>query len=123
MVFCTRKLNNKKHPPKVIRSRNYKNYNPEKLCDDIKSIDSGSLYECTNVNDALELFNSAVVAVFDRHAPVTERIIKWKPFPWISHDTKRAMNRRDQIHRKAKKHNRFEDWLAAIQTAPKLHQQ
>ena len=110
MVFCTRKLNNKKYPPKIIRSKNYNHYDPETMRNDIRSIDWKYVYDCTNVNSAVEYFNLSVKAVFDRHAPVVEKKLKGKPCSWITAKTKKTMSRRDQVHRKAKKHGKPEDW-------------
>lgn len=37
LIGCTRKLNNAKYQPRVISCRNYANYNPQLLCNDLKS--------------------------------------------------------------------------------------
>ena len=58
----------------------------------------------------MEYFNNSIRTIFDRHAPHIERKLKGKPCPWLTHETKQLMNRRDQIHRRAKKHNTKEDW-------------
>jgi len=83
MVVCTRKLNNKKHQPKIIKFRNYKNYCPNAMCDEINNIDWQPLYECTNVNEAVGHLNTFLKAVFDRHAPPMEKRLRGKPCPWI----------------------------------------
>jgi hypothetical protein len=103
-------MNNKKYQPKVIKCRNFKDYQPEAMCNEINDIDWHPLYESTNVNDAVDYFNTSVKAVFDRHAPPVERKLRGKPCPWITHETKRKMDRRDQILRKARKHKKPEDW-------------
>ena len=51
MVGCIRKLNTLKFKPRVIRCRHYK-HNPDKIIDELRSLDWSKVYQNTRVNDA-----------------------------------------------------------------------
>ena len=52
MVGCVRKTNTAKFEPRKITCRNYKDHNPEGMCDDLRKVDRGGLYSLKGVNDA-----------------------------------------------------------------------
>lgn len=78
MVACVRKLNFQKFESRTIKCRNYANYNPTNLNDEISTIDWQPVYQETCVSVALEYFNRTLKSVFDHHAPVIEKRVRGK---------------------------------------------
>lgn len=112
MVACARKLNSQKYQPRTIKCRNYVNYEPNNLNEDISKIDWQPVYHSTNVSTALEYFNRSVKSVFDEHAPIIEKRVKGKSCPWLSRDVKKLLNDRDKLLRKARRTKNENDWAS-----------
>ena len=72
MVGCVRKTNTAKFEPRKItcRSRNYKDYNPEGMCDDLRKVCWGGFYNLKGVNDAWGFLKKHLTNVFNKHAPM-----------------------------------------------------
>ena len=56
-----------------------------------------------DVNTALNIFNTIVRDIFEKHAPTLNKRFKGRSCPWIDVELKNVMNRRDKILRKALK--------------------
>ena len=86
-VYCRRKINTAKFRHRTIKCRNFRNYNPTRLRDDVKNINWNPIYDNnTDVNSALTYFTSELKSVFDAHAPITEKRIKGKPCDWMKQE-------------------------------------
>ena len=59
---------------------------------DVRNASWDSVYNSTNVNTALENFNSILKDIFDKHAPLIEKRIKGKSCPWLNDAIKKQMN-------------------------------
>ena len=103
MIGCIRKLNCKKYKSRTITVRNYKQYDPVKLRNDVKNVHWDELYKCKDAEAASKVFTNLLKSVFDTHAPFTSKIVKGKPAPWLKKDLKTLMDKRDQALRKARK--------------------
>ena len=102
MIGFTRKLNNK-YTPQKINCRDYRNYDPERMHNELKGIDWNNMYEIKDVNKAWTYLQTNLSTTFDSHAPVISKIVKGKPSPWLTVAIKHQMNIRDQLYRKWKK--------------------
>lgn len=112
MIGLIRKKFQHKYHPKTIRSRNYKNYNPDSIKTEIKNTNWEPLFVCTNPTSAWNLLKEVLVGLANRHAPFTTKTIKGKPCPWLNENVKLEMNRRDALNRKARRSKSNADWLA-----------
>ena len=99
--FISFELNIKKSKP----SPKWINYRPVKEIDlgafntDISSIVWERILS-ENVNDSILTFNTTVVNLFDRHAPMKKSYVKEQSYPWITHTIKQMMKLRDDAHAK-----------------------
>ena len=112
LVGCVRKVNHQKHAPKTIKCRNYKSYDPTTMNHEFKNVNWLPVITAPDVNTALNIFNTIVRDIFDKHAPIISKRIKGRPCPWIDAKLKEVMNRRDKVLRKARKSRNDEDWSA-----------
>ncbi|CAG9137764.1 unnamed protein product [Plutella xylostella] len=73
----------------------------EKLRSDAEKLDWGSILSANSVDDKVELLNSLLEDLYDRHAPVRAIKMRHLPAPWLTDDIKALM------HRKASSKCRF----------------
>ena len=73
MVGCVRKVNNCKHAPKLVNSRNYSKYNQNRVNQDFDQVDWSPLNDSRDVNEALKYFNTIVDNIFVKDAPPIQR--------------------------------------------------
>jgi len=85
MVGCIRKINFLKYPAKCVKTRDFRNYDSQKLNDDVKNADWSPVYNSTNINYTVELFNNTLLEIFNRNAPYITKKIKGRPCPWDYH--------------------------------------
>ena len=53
MIGFTRKLNNNKYTPQEINCRDYRNYDPERMRNELKGIDWNNMYEITKGGESI----------------------------------------------------------------------
>ncbi|CAG9094385.1 unnamed protein product [Plutella xylostella] len=66
----------------------------EKLRSDAENLDWGSVLSANTVDSKVELLNSFLVDLYDRHAPVRAVKMKHLPAPWLTDDIKALMHRK-----------------------------
>ena len=116
MIACIRKIHSHKQAPKVIKCRNYINYDANKMNEDVSKIDWEPVYGTNDVSASLQFFCSKLRAVFYDHAPFLEKRIKGKRVLGLSCEVKKSMNDRDKLLSKARKSKNEADWVAYITT-------
>ena len=75
MIYAIRKCRRDRNPPRIINTRSYKTFNPEKFTEDLQSADWSGIYTADNIHKATEAFTEQVQIIADKHAPrVTVRV-------------------------------------------------
>lgn len=110
LICLTRKINTQKYLARVIKCRDYSNYNPELLVNDIRQIDWSYVYNSNEVNKSVEYLSTQLKNAFDKHAPLIEKRVQGKPCPWIDEPLKRQMNARDRLLHRARANNDEASW-------------
>lgn len=110
LICLTRKINTQKYLARVIKCRDYSNYNPELLVNDIRQIDWSYVYNSNEVNKSVEYLSTQLKNAFDKHAPLIEKRVRGKPCPWIDEPLKRQMNARDRLLHRARANNDEASW-------------
>lgn len=110
LIACKRKLNHQKFASKTIKCRNYKSYDHNAMNEEFQQVNWYPVLTAPDVNIAVDIFNTIVKDIFDKHAPIIEKRIKGRPCPWMDDELKSIMNRRDQLLRKVRKTNSDDDW-------------
>ena len=73
MIGCVYKMKNYKFSARTIYCRDYTNYNPQEMCNDIRNSDLHAVKNSSSVNDAWKLFRDTLTKIFQRHAPLIEK--------------------------------------------------
>ena len=100
LIGCVRKMHHIKYEPKIIKCRNYTNYNPDAFCDDIRNHDFTNLYQSSCPNTTWSLLKSTLHSAINKHAPQMTKKVKSR---WLDQPLKKEMNDRDRLLRKSRK--------------------
>ena len=112
LVFLRRERTKIDRKPRTITTRSLKNFNEESFLEDLGNLDWSSFMDSKNVDDAVEIFNSNVLAVFDRHAPKVERRIRNDSPPWVNEAFLNAIQERDYLKKIASRTEKGSaEWL------------
>lgn len=103
IIACKRKVNNIKISDITINCRDYKNYDPKQVNNELSTADWDNLYQIKNVNKAWRYLKDILCSTIDKHAPPIVKRVKGKSSCWITPELKHEMNRRDSLHRKFRK--------------------
>ena len=78
------------------QTRDYKNYDPPTLLNDVKKMDWNPLYQLHDSNEATIFLTSTLKTAFEKHVPHTTKVIKGKPSPLLRKDlTRRTKSEND----------------------------
>ena len=69
MIYAIRKCRTARYPPRIINTRSYKTFKPDKLTEDLQSVDWSGIYTADNIHKATEAFIEQVQIIADKHAP------------------------------------------------------
>ncbi|MEO0686083.1 MAG: hypothetical protein AAFY76_13850, partial [Cyanobacteria bacterium J06649_11] len=97
---------------KTMKCRNCKSYDPNVMNEDFKQVNWLPVMTAPNVNIAVNIFNTIVKEIFDKHAPPIKKRVKGRPCPWMNNELKTTLKKRDVLLRRARKTNEDADWKA-----------
>ena len=86
--------------PKIINSRQLKNYNNNLFKKDLANADWESIMEIKNIHDMFFEWEKLFVSILDKHAPIRQHKVRNKYAPHINAELKRKMTQRDFYKRK-----------------------
>lgn len=111
LVSCTLSLGNGGIHRHEITFRNLNNIRMDVFIDDLHSIPWFRVFDIPNINDKLVFFNTSLVALFDRHAPLISRTFNRPPAPWLTSNIRLMMRMRDDAYNKCRRTHLHSDWL------------
>ena len=92
-----------KTQPKLIESRNYKNYNPGHFNRDLDNLLNQYTWESNNPDVLWFQFKFVFNKVADIHVPLRSRKVRNKYTPWLNDYIRKQINYRDYLKKKAVK--------------------
>ena len=110
LVYTTLKLTSKRPPPKIIRVRNFKNFNKTDFMTDVERIPFHVLEVFDDKDDALWGWEQLFKDVCNTHAPYKDVKARSMSHPWINTTIRLKMNRRFKLFKKAISTNNTEIW-------------
>lgn len=102
LLYMSYNIRSPKKKTEYSARRSFMKVDPDSLTRDTCALDWSSVY-CDNVDTAISHFNSNIISLYDRHAPVKKLRIKHKPSPWVTDDIRSAMAARDRANKRFKK--------------------
>ena len=98
---------------KFVRKRCYKNFDCGKFVEEVKKIQWWPVYQCEDVDRAVDLFTVALTSILDTLAPVRKIQLRRHYAGWLSEDTRRQMEVRDLAMARFARTRLQEDWEVA----------
>ena len=101
LIYSTIKLKNKRPPPRIIRKRQYRNFDENKFKEDIRAAPFHIASIFDDLDDQLWVWQQPgqqlYTGICDEHAPWKQVKVKAPSAPWITNDIRLAMNRRYKL--------------------------
>lgn len=97
LIYAIRKLPSLKSSPKIILSRQYKNFDCGKFREDLALISWENIGNQNDPNSAWGVWKECFLSVCDYHAPLKRKKVRNKPAPWLTSDLKKLMFERDRL--------------------------
>ena len=110
-IFGVRKVHRaKRPPPKIIHTRNYKNYDSALFKQDLNHVPCDTIEMHEEPDEAWNYFKDIFMIVADKHVPIVQRRVRGRSLPWITPHIKDLMKDRDYHKKMAIKTNKVEHW-------------
>ena len=95
---------------RYVYKRCYKDFCLSDYIQDLAKISWWAVYQCTDVNLAVDLFTEKLVGTLDCHAPMRIIQTRVKYASWLSIETKKIIHQRNIAQNKASSSQKFADW-------------
>ena len=95
---------------RYVKKRSYKNFNESEFRRRIKNLSFWDIYCSTDVNDASNLLAEKLNVVLDQMAPIRTFQTRTNYSPWLSPESKKLINDRNNAQQKASESKSEEDW-------------
>ena len=96
--------------PRYEKKRSFKNFNSYNFCEEMSQLSWFDIYQCDDVDAAVQLFTDRFTKVLDNHAPLKIFQNRTKYSPWLSMDTKELIRQRNVAQSQAALTNHSADW-------------
>jgi hypothetical protein len=93
--------------PRYIKYRSYKHFNDDDYITDVSYIPFHVCEIFDDVDDAAWLTSKLLIDVIDKHAPMKQRVLKYKPVPYMNAELRKAIFKRNMIRNKFKKYGKL----------------
>ena len=113
LIYVVRKCKKIKHPPKISKSRSYKNFNDVNFINSLKDKNFDKVTSYSDVDTAWSVWSDMFNEVCNDHAPIREKRIKSYLPEWVTSDFLRLTKDKEFYYDKASKTNDPLDWEKA----------
>ena len=103
LIYICRTISFIKSQPKLVESRNYKNYNPGYFNEDLDNLLNQYTWESTDPDLLWSQFKFVFNKIADFHVPLRSRKVRNKYTPWLNDNIRKQINHRDYLRKKAVK--------------------
>ena len=105
LVYMCLKISLPREKPKIVESRNLKNYNINDFNNHISHLLSNAAWNHTDPDQSWDQFKNIFNYVSDIYAPIKTRKVKSTYAPWLTTEIRCEMNKRDYLKKRAVKSN------------------
>ena len=101
LIHASIRLTQKRPPAKIIKTRNYKNFNEANFQQDISFAPFHVASVFDDPDDKLWAWNKLFLDVCDQHAPLKDVNVRSSSLPWITNSIRLKINRRYKLSKLA----------------------
>ena len=95
LIYTMRKYKRISHEKETKYIRCYRNFDAVKFADDVGSTDWSAVYNATDINDAVSIFNFKMLSLIDKHLPWKKVRMRKYSAPWVSNEYLSFVDRRE----------------------------
>lgn len=114
LIFLSYNIRVHKPKPTIVLQRNFSGMDTNSLCSDAHLIDWTEIVNESSVHRKVELFNSVITQLYDKHAPLRPVKIKHLPAPWLTNDLKIYLDKKHRARAKYKANNTEENRIKYV---------
>ncbi len=105
-------MNCRRFQPRKIHTRNFSRYSQESFKSDLRNCSWENIFNgFSDINDSWNSFKYHLTTIIDKHAPMTEKMVRGRDCPWLTTEIKSKIKERDFFLRKVRKSEMTTDWL------------
>ena len=101
LIHASIRLTQKRPPAKIIKTRNYKNFNEVNFKQDISFAPFHVAFVFDDPDDKLWVWNKLFLDVCDQHAPLKDVKVRSSSLPWITDSIRLKINIRYKLFKLA----------------------
>ena len=111
LIFGIQKVSSRvNREPKIIKSRQLKNYDPVKFCRDLQKVNWDLILKQDSVHAMSSEFENCFVTILDKHAPLGQHKVRNTYGPHIDHELRHKMFLRDFYKKQFNKRQNPDTW-------------
>lgn len=110
LVGIVRKMHIHRLKPRKIYVRDYTKYNKKSFKNDLRNAPWETVFIDNDFNNAWNKFKFLFSNVVDKHVPITQKTVRGKDTPWLTHNIRDKMHERDHLLKTARRTGTVEDW-------------
>ncbi|CAH2207828.1 jg25905 [Pararge aegeria aegeria] len=95
LIYLSYNIRPPKSKARILLRRNFGGIHKSLLCDDARHLDWAAIMDVDSVDRKVEIFNTLITQLYDKHAPVRPIKIKHLPAPWLSEEIKILMHKKN----------------------------
>ncbi|CAG4980942.1 unnamed protein product [Colias eurytheme] len=96
LIFVSYKIRPPKYKPKVIIQRNFSGMDIESLVEEAKNLNWSLITNADDIDAKINLFNSFLLRLYDKHTPFRPIKLKHLPAPWLTPELKSLINKKNR---------------------------
>ena len=110
-MFGIRKISTRiNQEPKVVKTHQLKNYNPEKFRQNLEQVNWKNILKLSDVNEKSLEWEKQLISILDWHAPYRQRKVRNTYAPYIDKELRHKMFLQDLYKKQFNKSKSHEDW-------------
>ena len=95
LIYAVRYAKDIKKSARYVKKRCFKTFQVESFKADIRKISWFDVYQCEDVEKAVNILTHKITTVLNKHAPIRTIQVRSKYAPWLSEATKELMQKRN----------------------------
>lgn len=104
LIYLSYNIRSPKKKAEYSFRRSLNKIDNDALLNDACALNWCSVFSCDSVDEAVSNFNTCIINLYDRHAPLKKIRIKHNPSPWLTDSIKCAMMARNRARKRFQKH-------------------
>ncbi|KAJ4444139.1 hypothetical protein ANN_05928 [Periplaneta americana] len=100
IIYLSFNLQCPKSAPRVITYRDIKRIDDIALKEDAAQLPWHMIWTLRTVDEKVDLFNTLILQLYDKHAPLKTKRTRRNPAPWMTTEIRSLMSERDLAYRK-----------------------